>query len=112
MRDGKVKVLYIAGYERSGSTLLHNVLGQLDGFFAAGELAKIWDRSLIENRRCGCGAPFRECEVWRRILTNGFGGVESIRARATTSVAGIFPWRCCPGTNAWWSLVSAISPST
>ncbi len=81
MRESKIKVLYIAGYERSGSTLLHNVLGQLDGFFAAGELAKIWDRSLIENRRCGCGAPFKECEVWRGILTNGFGGVESIRAR-------------------------------
>ena len=106
LQASKVKVLYIAGYERSGSTLLHNVLGQLDGFFAAGELNEIWDRSLIENRRCGCGVPFKECEVWRGILINGFGEVESIRARemvrarATASVAGISPWRCCPGTNA------------
>jgi hypothetical protein len=80
LRNSRVKVLYIAGYERSGSTLLHNVLGQLDGYFAAGELAKIWDRSLIENRRCGCGAPFKECAVWREILISGFGGVEEIRA--------------------------------
>ncbi|MEJ7842711.1 MAG: sulfotransferase [Rubrobacter sp.] len=102
MGNSKVKVLYIAGYERSGSTLLHNVLGQLDGFFAAGELAKIWDRSLIENRRCGCGAPFKECEVWREILTNGFGGAEWIRAhemvRARDSVRSrhfplaLLPW--------------------
>lgn len=81
MRDGRIKVLYIAGYERSGSTLLHNVLGQLDGFFAAGELNEIWDRGLIENRRCGCGAPFKDCEVWGEILTNGFGGAGSIRTR-------------------------------
>jgi hypothetical protein len=84
LQDRKVKVLYIAGYERSGSTLLHNVLGQLNGFFAAGELNKIWDRSLIENRRCGCGAPFMECEVWQNILAEGFGEIGLTEAREMT----------------------------
>jgi hypothetical protein len=84
LQNRKVKVLYIAGYERSGSTLLHNVLGQLDGFFAAGELNRIWDRSLIENRRCGCGVPFRECEVWRSILAEGFGRIGLTKAREMT----------------------------
>jgi hypothetical protein len=78
LQDHKTKVLYIDGYERSGSTLLQNVLGQLDGFFAAGELNKIWDRSLIENRRCGCGTPFKECEVWSSILEDAFGEVGSV----------------------------------
>jgi len=32
------RVLYIAGWGRSGSTILDNVLGQVDGFFSAGEL--------------------------------------------------------------------------
>jgi len=32
------KVLYIAGWGRSGSTILDNVLGQLDGCFSTGEL--------------------------------------------------------------------------
>lgn len=84
MQDRKIKVLYIAGYERSGSTLLHNVLGQLDGFFGAGELREIWERSLIKNRRCGCGAPFKECEIWRRVLDEGFGGMHRIDAHEMT----------------------------
>jgi hypothetical protein len=60
------------------------VLGQLDGFFAAGELNRIWDRSLIENRRCGCGVLFRECEVWRSILVEGFGRIGLTEAREMT----------------------------
>ena len=32
-----VKVVYIAGMGRSGSTLLGSLLGQLDGFFFVGE---------------------------------------------------------------------------
>jgi hypothetical protein len=82
--EDKVKVLYIAGHERSGTTLLQNVLGQLDGFFAAGELRRLWDRGLIQNRHCRCGVPFQECDVWRRILDEGFGGAELIEPHEVT----------------------------
>lgn len=79
MKNHKVKVLYVAGYERSGSTILHNVLGQIDGFFSVGELRVIWDRSLIENRPCGCGTVLQECEVWKRVFENEiFGGKHQI----------------------------------
>lgn len=64
----ELKVLYIVGWGRSGSTILDNILGQVDGFFSGGELYYVWDRGLVQNRRCGCGVPFRECEVWRQIL--------------------------------------------
>lgn len=63
-----VRVLYIAGSGRSGSTLLTTVLGQLDGFFAAGELRYLWQRGLAENRPCGCGRAFRDCPYWTEVL--------------------------------------------
>lgn len=72
----KVKVLYIGGAGRSGSTILNNVLGQVDGFFATGELSLVWNWGVIENRPCACGKPFHECEVWPRIFEAGFGGFD------------------------------------
>jgi hypothetical protein len=62
--DEPVDVLYLMGKGRSGSTILGLALGALDGWFAAGELRFFWQRGLIERRRCGCGAPAPECEVW------------------------------------------------
>lgn len=71
-------VLFIAGNGRSGSTLLGVVLGQLPGFFAVGELRRVWDRGLIENRECGCGVPFRECPTWRAVFDAAFGGMDGV----------------------------------
>ncbi len=73
--NGNVKVLYIASSSRSGSTLLGNLLGQLPGVFNAGEVRMIWHRSFQENRACGCGRPFNECDVWHRIVTEAFGDI-------------------------------------
>jgi Sulfotransferase family len=66
------RVLYIAGWGRSGSTILDNVLGQVDGFFSAGELLFLWRRGLLEGRLCGCGEPVRDCAVWTRVLHRAF----------------------------------------
>ena len=68
-----IKVLSVIGCTRSGSTLLDNLLGSLDGFFSTGELRYIWERGLIEGRACGCGRPVSECDVWSRVLRVGFG---------------------------------------
>lgn len=72
------KVLFIAGSGRSGSTLLDNVLGQLDGYFSGGELRYIWERGLTSNRLCGCGRHLRHCPTWRRIFDQAFGGMDQI----------------------------------
>jgi hypothetical protein len=61
-------VLYIAGTGRSGSTVLANILGEVDGVFAAGEVRYLWQRGLKEGRLCGCGLPVRECPVWSQVL--------------------------------------------
>jgi hypothetical protein len=66
--DAPVKVIYIAGWGRSGSTLLDNLLGQVDGFFSTGELRYIWERGVLGNWICGCEKPVRQCEVWSVVL--------------------------------------------
>jgi len=69
-----VRVLYIAGTGRSGSTLVDRILGQLDGFFSAGELRYLWQRGVLDNRLCGCGEPFGECPTWQAILDRAAAG--------------------------------------
>ncbi len=68
-----VRILYIAGETRSGSTILGNILDQIDGFFFAGELLNIWRYFLIENRQCTCGKDPAQCEIWQPIIRRAFG---------------------------------------
>jgi hypothetical protein len=79
---GKVKVLYVVGLGRSGSTILSNSLGQIPGFFSGGELNFIWRHNVLENRLCGCGRPFRDCPVWTRVMDQAFGGMDGVDPRA------------------------------
>jgi hypothetical protein len=62
------KVLYIAGWGRSGSTLLDQTLGQTEGWFSCGELNFAW-----HNFSCGCGARVHECEFWAPVLQRTAG---------------------------------------
>jgi hypothetical protein len=77
----RTKVLYIAGFGRSGSTLLGNVLGEVEGFFSVGELRQVWEYGFLGNKICGCGAPFGECEVWRPVVDEAFGGIDGVDPR-------------------------------
>ena len=81
MDNAPVKVLYVAGLGRSGSTILANTLGQVEGFFSGGELNFIWKHALIENRLCGCGRPARECPFWGPVFDEEFGGQSEDLAR-------------------------------
>lgn len=80
-RSAEIKVLYIAGFGRSGSTILANSLGQVRGFFSGGEMNFIWKHALIENRLCGCGRPSQECPVWNAVFDEAFGGMDAVNAR-------------------------------
>jgi len=55
-----IKVIYIAGWGRSGSTLIDGILGHTPGLVSVGEIKFIWERGFIENRRCSCGERFLE----------------------------------------------------
>jgi hypothetical protein len=63
----RVRVLYVVGSGRSGTTLLDNVLGTLPGYFSTGELQLIWV-ALRQGSGCGCGLPVAECEVWSKVI--------------------------------------------
>ena len=73
-----IKVLYIGGYGRSGSTLLDRLLGQMQGFHSVGEMWNIWQKCFIENQLCGCGKPFQECDFWSAVVEEGFGGFQQV----------------------------------
>ena len=66
--DDGVKVIYIAGWGRSGSTLLDTLLGQIDGFFSTGELRYVWERGVIGNWTCGCQRSVKTCPLWSAVL--------------------------------------------
>ena len=76
----QVKVLYFAGWGRSGTTLLGNILGQLDGYHNVGELYYLWDRGLQDGQPCGCGETLHECPVWREVGNRAFGGWNKVDA--------------------------------
>ncbi|MEJ2890751.1 sulfotransferase family protein [Actinomycetospora aeridis] len=69
----RLKVLYVAGWGRSGTTLMDNVLGAHDGVFTAGEITRLWELGYLEGRRCGCGDPVVGCAFWAPVLRRAFG---------------------------------------
>jgi hypothetical protein len=75
MSADRTRVLLLAGSGRSGSTVLANILGSVDGVFCGGEIRYLWERGLRDDRLCGCGLPFGRCPVWHAVLTEaGAGG--------------------------------------
>jgi hypothetical protein len=86
MAGASVKVLYVGGYARSGSTLLSRVLGESPGMVCVGETRYLWSRGLLNNVDCGCGAPFRSCPFWSAVGEEAFGGWERVDAERLTEV--------------------------
>lgn len=63
----KVKVIYIAGVGRSGTTLVGRVLGQSPGAIFVGE-AKSLPRQATPGSKCGCGENVVSCPLWSNVL--------------------------------------------
>ncbi|MCB0027281.1 MAG: sulfotransferase [Anaerolineales bacterium] len=78
----RIKVLYITGSGRSGSTILGNLLGQVNGFVHVGEMQQIWSRGFRRNFECACGQSFQDCPVWVEIVEEAFGDSKNVDARA------------------------------
>jgi len=69
-----VRVLFVGGLGRSGSTLLDRMLGELPEVCAVGEVVHLWERGVGNGERCGCGLPFSRCEFWLRVGKEAFDG--------------------------------------
>jgi hypothetical protein len=88
-----VKVLYIIGFARSGTTILGNLLGEIDGFFHAGELCYFWERCFPprSTARCGCWAILPECALWSAVLSTVEASSESSLLERDSESPGVMP---------------------
>ncbi len=78
--ENKLKVLFVAGLGRSGSTVLSNIVGEAPGFASVGEIMNLWQRGVIDNKVCGCGEPFWDCPFWSAVFEDAFGSRSAIEA--------------------------------
>jgi Sulfotransferase family len=76
--DSRVRVLYVGGAGRSGSTLLDLLLNEIPGMFAAGELRYIWGRGVRDNELCAGGEASLSCPFWAPVGEQAFGGWRAV----------------------------------
>lgn len=74
---GRIKIAYVAGAGKSGSTMLGKLLGQVDGCFDVGELINI-DMQFDKGEKCGCGEPVKDCPVWSEVVTKALGSIDGL----------------------------------
>lgn len=70
-REGAARpltVLYIAGYGRSGTTLLSIALEQNPALFSAGEIHELTRHAWSQNTFCSCGLHLKECAFWAGVM--------------------------------------------
>jgi hypothetical protein len=65
--NAPVTVVYVAGYGRTGSTLLDLLLGRVDGWFSVGEFRQFW-HARRDDWRCGCGDAIADCPTWSKVV--------------------------------------------
>jgi hypothetical protein len=85
MADEKIKVVFIAGCGRSGTTLLAQLLGEFDNFVNVGEAA-LYLFKPPKTLPCGCGSAAVDCLFWKDILRaipagSADQGAKSLRVR-------------------------------
>jgi len=87
------KLVYIAGYGRSGSTILDILLSQPDEHVGAGELTFLFE-ACDRGETCSCGDPIGQCGLWGEALDGlGFGPDDVRRARDVTRQMEARPMR-------------------
>ena len=70
-----MRVIYISGMGRSGSTLLDRILGALPGVCTLGEVTDLC-RVLGSDNLCACGSAYSRCDFWVAVGDRAFGGWE------------------------------------
>ena len=64
---GSLRVVYIAGVGRSGSTVLDSVLGNHPHIQSVGELSRLSSDAWIQNFYCSCGKRSEDCPFWSAV---------------------------------------------
>ncbi|MCP4372929.1 MAG: sulfotransferase [Deltaproteobacteria bacterium] len=95
MSKEKLKYLYIAGYGRSGSTLLSFLLNSHKQMVSIGEAFGFGKRAYADNNfPCSCGEPFLRCPFYLKLeqLVNDFGSPFNLKNWRTTYDFGRYGW--------------------
>ena len=80
-----VKLIYIGGYGRSGSTLLERILASHPNIVGCGELHNIED-DFIQNEMCGCGQRASDCDFYRAL----FNQKDELNFSETNFIASLY----------------------
>jgi hypothetical protein len=80
------RIIYLGGLGRSGTTLIERMLNEIPGIRSVGEVTHLWRRGVSAGERCGCGAPFHDCEFWRQVGEVAFGGWELLDVDRLTAL--------------------------
>ncbi len=108
MDKESLRIIYITGEGRSGSTLLDRILGQADGFVSCGEMWLLWERGYEENQLCGCGHPFRECFFWSKVIARTVSQLEypelghALEVQKSIMRLRYIPWLLSPRLQPQW----------
>jgi hypothetical protein len=76
-----IRILFITGNSRSGSTVLGTALNQVNGVFCAGEMQRIWDKGWLTDECCSCGAPILSCSFWSPVFGQIIGSYDAKLAK-------------------------------
>jgi hypothetical protein len=87
-----MKVVFLAGTGRNGSTLLEGVLNEIPGIVSVGELNTVWNWDEMASAICTCGSPASECPFWSEVFRNVFAklGITWTEARRASHSEGRF----------------------
>jgi hypothetical protein len=77
-KTAKIKVLYIAGMTRSGSTILGSLLGEMPKAVHVGEIGLFARPHFGETAFCECLRTVGECDFWQAVFERAFGGFDTL----------------------------------
>jgi len=91
----KKTIIYIAGYGRSGSTLLDVILGSHPQIMGTGELTNIFDCMDDPASPCSCGKNVHDCSFWGDVTTHLLRG----KGASQKNRGGLLQTSCEEWTN-------------
>jgi len=93
-------VVFIAGCNRSGTTLLEILLERELAGVAVGEVWTLWKRFVPGRSRCGCGSALLDCRFWSEV-NERYGGFERDLEAGGHLRDGVLRLRRLPGLLAF-----------
>jgi hypothetical protein len=73
-KQDNLMVVYIAGYGRSGSTILDIVLGNHPKVASLGEVGEFWGTYHATSSHCSCNRSYQGCAFWSQVGSKAFPG--------------------------------------